>query len=390
MKFRNVAVSAPSKLILHGEHAVVYGKTALAGSLDLRTRMRICSVEDGEDTIEVDFPDIGVRRAWRASEVRAGLFEKRPPRDVRAHGNGEGGLPKDSICPHFLEVIHSFLNVDEDNLAMASLICFFYLYSTICEEDVIPMSIKVESEIPIGAGLGSSAALSVCLAAGLLNIRAQLRGEKESEASDDFSAVCKLAYLSEKILHGTPSGVDHSVSTYGGIIKFVPGQQVTRLRDVPKLRILLVNTNVSRNTKAVVQKVRDQFIAMPRVVKALFDAIDGISLTCLGVLEEMSQRGDSRERYQRLERLVDYNQKLLEALNVSHDSLADICETVAEQGLHAKLTGAGAGGFAYVLVPPYAPEKAVATCKSRLLDKGYACWETDLGVSGVKVTLENS
>ena len=388
MRFRNVAVSAPSKLILHGEHAVVYGKTALAGSLDLRTRMRICS--EADEVIEVDFPDIGVRRAWRAAEVRAGLFDKRPPRDVRAHGSGEGGLPKDTICPHFLEVIHSFLGVDEDNLAMASLICFFYLYSTICEEDVIPMSIKVESEIPIGAGLGSSAALSVCLAAGLLNIRAQLQGGQQSEAPEDCSAVCKLAYLSEKILHGTPSGVDHSVSTYGGIIKFVPGQQVTKLKDVPKLRILLVNTNVSRNTKALVQKVRDQFIAMPRVVKALFDAIDNISLTCLGVLEEMSALGDSRERYQRLEQLVDYNQKLLEALNVSHDSLADICETVAEQGLHAKLTGAGGGGFAYVLIPPYATEKAVTTCKSKLVEKGYTCWETDLGVSGVKVTLENS
>ena len=90
------------------------------------------------------------------------------------------------------------------------------------------------------------------------------------------------------------------MSTYGGIIKFVPGQRVTQLRGVPKLRILLVNTNVSRNTKAVVQKVRDQFIAMPRVVKAVFDAIDGVSLTCLAVLEEMGgeRGGDSRERYQ--------------------------------------------------------------------------------------------
>ena len=206
MRFRNVAVSAPSKLILHGEHAVVYGKTALAGSLDLRTRMRISSSTGNEDAIEVDFPDIGVRRAWPAAEVRAGLFEKRP------QGEGEAaGLPRDSICPRFLEVIHSFLGVDaEDSLAMASLICFFYLYSTICEEDVIPMSIKVESEIPIGAGLGSSAALSVCLAAGLLNIRAQLQG---GEGGVEEDTVCKLAYLSEKILHGTPSGVDHSVST---------------------------------------------------------------------------------------------------------------------------------------------------------------------------------
>ena len=71
---------------------------------------------------------------------------------------------------YFLEVIHDFLRVDEDNLKMASLICFFYLYSVI-SEDVIPMNITVESEIPIGAGLGSSAALSVCLAAGLLSIK---------------------------------------------------------------------------------------------------------------------------------------------------------------------------------------------------------------------------
>ena len=208
MRFRNVAVSAPSKLILHGEHAVVYGKTALAGSLDLRTRMRISSSTGNEDAIEVDFPDIGVRRAWPAAEVRAGLFEK------RLLGEGEAGLPKDSICPRFLEVIHSFLGVDaEDSLAMASLICFFYLYSTICEEDVIPMSIKVESEIPIGAGLGSSAALSVCLAAGLLNIRAQLQGGEGGAEEETSEAVCKFAYLSEKILHGTPSGVDHSVSS---------------------------------------------------------------------------------------------------------------------------------------------------------------------------------
>ena len=85
-----------------------------------------------------------------------------------------------------------------------------------------------------------------------------MQGGEQSETPEDCAAVCKLAYLSEKILHGTPSGVDHSVSTYGGIIKFVPGQQVTRLKGVPKLRILLVNTNVTRSTKALVQKVRDQ------------------------------------------------------------------------------------------------------------------------------------
>ena len=80
---------------------------------------------------------------------------------------------------YFLEVIHDFLRVDEaNNLKMASLICFFYLYSII-SEDVLPMNITVESEIPIGAGLGSSAALSVCLAAGLLAIKQERQRSQE-------------------------------------------------------------------------------------------------------------------------------------------------------------------------------------------------------------------
>jgi mevalonate kinase len=375
MPFKSLTVSAPSKLILHGEHSVVYGKTALAGSLDLRTRMRIGS---RKDVIEVDFPDIGVKQKWKLGEVKAGIFYKRP----------HVGLDTDQVNEYFLEIIHGFLGVQpEDNLVMASLICFFYLYAVICEDEAIPMSIKVESEIPIGAGLGSSAALSVCLAAGLLNIKSQIEGNEKAE-QPDHSEICKLAYLSEKILHGNPSGVDNSVSTYGGVIKFVSGQ-VNMLSSLPKLRILLVNTNVSRNTKLLVQKVRDQFIAMPRVVKTLLDAMDDISVTCLETLEEMADKGDTKERYQTLEKLIDYNQKLLEALNVSHPALEDICETVADFGLHAKLTGAGGGGFAYVLIPPYVSEKSALSCKEMLFGKGYTCWETDLGVSGVKILMEN-
>ncbi len=378
MTFRSVTVSAPSKLILHGEHSVVYDKTALAGSLDLRTRMRIASKKD---VIEVDFPDIGIRQSWKASEVREAIFDKRP-----REGLGTDVDDEQRNC--FLGVIHAFLGVDEDNLVMASLICFFYLYATICKDDVVPMSIKVESEIPIGAGLGSSAALSVCLAAGLRNIVRQIESKAESEENLDLEEISRLAYLSEKILHGTPSGVDNSVSAYGGIIKYVAGQ-VTVLKEVPKLRILLINTNVSRNTKQLVQKVREQFIAMPRVVRTLMEAVDSVSLASLRTLEDMAKNGDTQDRYKRLEQLIDYNQKLLEALNVSHTALEDVVGTVAEFGLHAKLTGAGGGGFAFALIPPYVQEKSVSTCKETLLEKGYTCWETDLGVTGVKLMIEN-
>ena len=264
---------------------------------------------------------------------------------------------------------------------MASLICFFYLYSVVSKE-VVPMCIRIDSDIPIGAGLGSSAALSVCLATGLLSI-ARPETFNLCEATKD--EISRLAFLSEKILHGTPSGVDNSVSSYGGMIEFANGV-VTLLESVPRLRILLVNTNVSRNTKHVIEKVRDQFIAMPRVVKAVMDAIDGVSHTALANLKAMAEEGDTKERYETAEKLLDYNQKLLEALNVSHPALEEICSLVAEYDLHAKLTGAGGGGFAFVLLPPYCAEKAVSEVKVKLAEKGFDCRETSLGVSGVQIS----
>ena len=67
--------------------------------------------------------------------------------------------------------------VDQSNLQMASMVCFLYLYSTMMMEEsgIVPMEIWVESDIPLGAGLGSSAALSVCLAAGLMAVRQQVQ-----------------------------------------------------------------------------------------------------------------------------------------------------------------------------------------------------------------------
>ena len=94
------------------------------------------------------------------------------------------------------------------------------------------------SEIPLGAGLGSSAALSVCLAAGLTGVLAQVTGDKSSPSSLDNREVCSRAFLSEKILHGTPSGIDNSVSSYGGIIKFVNGV-ITNLPSTRALNVLL-------------------------------------------------------------------------------------------------------------------------------------------------------
>ena len=118
---------------------------------------------------------------------------------------------------------------------MQSLVCFFYLYSHLCGPEAIPLNISIESDIPIGAGLGSSAALSVCLSAGLLTIQdlkeSCISCKEHSSSSinlnqsngvgcEKLKLICDFAYLSEKILHGRPSGIDNTASTYGGLIQF--------------------------------------------------------------------------------------------------------------------------------------------------------------------------
>ena len=117
---------------------------------------------------------------------------------------------------------------------MQSLVCFFYLYSHLCGPHAIPLDISVESDIPLGAGLGSSAALSVCLSAGLLTIQDLTKSciacqtgssSKIDTANNGMSCerlklICDFAYISEQILHGRPSGIDNTTSTYGGLIQF--------------------------------------------------------------------------------------------------------------------------------------------------------------------------
>ena len=134
---------------------------------------------------------------------------------------------RDEVDSTYLDKLHDFLGTSQSNLGMASVICFLYLYSIIMEDFLVPMEIEVESEIPLGAGLGSSAALSVCLSAGLTGVLHQLKCLDKNIFNHleqtTRKEICKLAFLSEKILHGTPSGIDNSVSTYGGLLHFMSG-----------------------------------------------------------------------------------------------------------------------------------------------------------------------
>ena len=144
---RQISVSAPSKVILHGEHAVVYGRSAIAASLDLRTRMYLTPIDKENDILQVDFPDVSVTKCWSGKTISEEILKYKPD-------------SSSDIDTDFLAKIQVFVaaNIDSDNdgqdasdtnqnndikdLQIASLTCFFYLYAVICDK-FIPMKIKV-------------------------------------------------------------------------------------------------------------------------------------------------------------------------------------------------------------------------------------------------------
>ncbi|NWZ43582.1 KIME kinase, partial [Brachypodius atriceps] len=257
----------------------------------------------------------------------------------------------------------------------------------LCSRDVPSVDILVWSELPTGAGLGSSAAYAVCLAAALLMVCGAIScplQEGESTArwtEEELTRINSWAFRGEQVIHGNPSGVDNAVGTWGGALRYQAGK-ITPLKRVPTLRILLTNTKVPRSTKVLVAGVKEKILKFPAIMNPVLDSIDAISQECQSVLEAMPAN-PSPEHYPVLEEFFDINQHHLNVLGVGHPSLDRLCQVTASHSLHSKLTGAGGGGCGITLVPPDTSPLAVEAAKQDLCACGFECWETKIGAPGV-------
>ncbi|XP_061230729.1 mevalonate kinase isoform X2 [Neopsephotus bourkii] len=379
---RSLVVSAPGKAILHGEHAVVHGKVALAVALDLRTflRLRPC----GERGLCVRLPGVSVVRSWDAPSLQAlrrGFAGKRCP----------GGRVAEQ-----LDTLKEFAGIAAGASAPESLaiLAFLYMYLAISAKhgDVPSVDILVWSELPTGAGLGSSAAYAVCLAAALLTVCGAISCPlKEGEPTarwteEELALINHWAFQGERVIHGNPSGVDNAVGTWGGALRYQSGK-ITPLKRVPMLKILLTNTKVPRSTKVLVAGVKEKILKFPAIMNPVLDSIDAISQECQSVLEAMPAN-PSPEYYPVLEELFDINQHHLNVMGAGHPSLDRLCQVTASHGLHSKLTGAGGGGCGITLLRPDTSPLAVEAAKQDLCACGFECWETSIGAPGV--TLHSS
>ncbi|RIA99064.1 ribosomal protein S5 domain 2-type protein [Glomus cerebriforme] len=389
-------VSAPGKVILFGEHAVVYGKTAIAGSLDgLRTYMLFEKRNDG--FLELNLPKLDLRYPliWPISALP---FSKVAPASKATDNTFSQELTFNeellkTLKPIVLEGNSGNQNSQEINeLQQVAASVFLYLYTSLEDKQTswCGTTVHVTSNLPVGAGLGSSASYSVCLATGLLlvlghitipNYDERISDSNISDSSSPMNLINRWAFQAEKIIHGVPSGIDNTVSTYGGAVSFTKGV-MENVSGFQSLRFLLTNTKVPRNTRILVANVRILHDKYPHIVVPILEAIEGISAS----FKEIINSGDSeKELNQKIEELIDLNHYLINSLGVGHPSIDKVREITAQYSLHSKLTGAGGGGCVLTLLRDDVTNDDIMRIMHALTSVGFECFETKVGGPGISV-----
>jgi len=208
---------------------------------------------------------------------------------------------------------------------------------------------SVKSELPPGAGVGSSAALAVAIARAINNEFGLGKSEEE---------ICNAAYESEKIFHGNPSGIDNTAATYGGVIVFRKrkrGNLIKRLKVKKPFYIVIGISGKQGITKELVAMVRKKKEENEKWFANVLRKYAKLSREALDAL----QKGN----LVRVGKLMDENQALLREIGVSTKELEEIIDIAKKNGaLGAKLTGAGGGGCAIALAE--SEEKAKKICKA--------------------------
>ena len=386
----SVVVSAPGKVILFGEHAVVHGVTAIAGSVALRCYASVSPREDGK--ISLDLPDLGVIHTWSIAELPWSAV----PKSIQG-----GGAVPDSLDKGLVSAIEKVVGdtVNESERSHAASIAFLVLYMCIAgQADARAQAFVLRSALPIGAGLGSSAALSSCLAAALNILYGRIPAPTKAVSADNSAYVNQWAFLSEKVIHGTPSGVDNSVAVHGGAIAFtrahpsntLAANKMEKLKGFSSFRFLLVDSCVGREGKKLIAHVAAQKEAEPARVNDSLARIQTIADSAHTLLNGNSNLSRA-DQIAELRELIKQNHAELVGLQVSHPALELIknkTESFASEQLATKLTGAGGGGCAVTLLPDDFEEEKVKELMAVLEDAGFKCYETRVGGDGFGVMLD--
>jgi mevalonate kinase len=226
------------------------------------------------------------------------------------------------------------------------------------------IKIKLNGNLYAASGIGASAASCVAIGRALSNYY-------NLNLSDD--EINEIAYEGEKGYHGTPSGVDNTASTYGGLIWFQKEENniIEKIPISNPVEIVIGNTGKVANTAAAVAGVRERKEKNPEKYKDIFDRTENIAYLAKTALQE----GD----YKEVGKLMNENHKLLQQIEVSSKELDFLVNIAREYGaLGSKLTGGGLGGNMIALTPGKELQEEVANAIEK---EGFQTVKTVIGAS---------
>ena len=284
-----VEATAPGKMILFGEHSVVYGRPAIVLAIDRRARVIAKKREDNKIFIDAD--NLGF----------SGYFEDDVYHAVRGkawRGRNLAGL----------------------NVAAKKTMERLGFDSGI--------NLKVRSMIPIAVGLGSSAAICVATVGAVQQL---------FDANLSQQEISTIAYEGERVIHGSPSGVDNNISANGGILRYSKDEGFKKYKSEIDIPFLIGNSRKKRSTRIMVENVAELKKKNLGVVEKVLDS--------MGIVAEEGLQALMNKDIRRLGDLMNLNHGLLSSLGVSTLKLEILVHTARKYGAHgAKLTGAGGGG----------------------------------------------
>lgn len=307
-----VEATAPGKAILFGEHSVVYRGPAIVLAIDKKGKV-IAEKREEDKRKYFDALDLGF----------SGYFDEEKYTPITgAAWRGERLYAFSVAAKKTLE----HFGIDAG------------------------LNIKIRSEIPIAAGLGSSAALSVATVGAVGELFGGLTKEE----------ICNIAYEGEKVVHGTPSGIDNNISTYGGVLVYEKEKELKRIELEEDFPFVIGDSKRKRSTKKLVNRVKELRDRQPKLIDGIIDSIARISVQGLEALKNRD--------FDTLGDLMNVNHGLLSALGVSIAKLDTMIHASRGAGAYgAKLTGAGGGGCMMAIADNinfHRIEKAIWRCRS--------------------------
>lgn len=295
--------SAPAKMILFGEHSVVYSQPAIAGAVNKRAYVEIK-------------PSNNHKSILKSYDLN---FEVEMDTKHKSYILKKG---KPGIIRYILEAFHRV-------------------------HDHSPIVMTLSSEIPIGSGLGSSAAVTVATLAALYRYH-NIRFNKKSLAHD--------AHMIEQAVQGVASPLDTLVSTYGGLVYLSRNKTFEPFKVNLNVPFVVGYTTKHGNTGKMVKDVKALKDRNSKIINPV--------ITSMGHLTNYAKQAILRRDYEKIGELMNINHGFLDVLGVNTPELSRMVYTARECGaIGSKITGAGGGGSIIALCPGKAKQVAEGISK---------------------------